>query len=113
MRGDLILLGDNLRAPGRAPGRRCFQLIYIDPPFNTGRAQHTARRCGRRRDPDGDRTGFGGRRYRTERLARLAYDDGFDDYLGFLEPRLREAHRLLDAEAARCTCTSTSARRTT
>ena len=49
-------------------------------------------------DAAGDRTGFGGRRYRTELLERSSYRDSFDDYLGFLEPRLREIHRLLDAE---------------
>ena len=47
-------------------------------------------------DSDGDRTGFGGRRYRTQQVSAAAYDDSFDDYLGFLEPRLREARRLLD-----------------
>jgi site-specific DNA-methyltransferase (adenine-specific) len=49
-------------------------------------------------DAAGDRTGFGGRRYRTELLERSSYRDRFDDYLGFLEPRLRQIHRLLDAE---------------
>ena len=47
------------------------------------------------RDPDGDRTGFGGARYRTERRASRSYPDRYDDYLAFLEPRLREARRVL------------------
>ena len=89
-----ILLGDNLELlPGFADG--AFQLIYIDPPFNTGRRQQR-RTLRTEPDPDGDRTGFGGRRYRTHELARAGYDDSFDDYLAFLEPRLREARRLLD-----------------
>jgi site-specific DNA-methyltransferase (adenine-specific) len=46
---------------------------------------------------DGDRTGFGGRRYRTETTGVRAYSDVHDDYLAFLEPRLREAWRVLDA----------------
>jgi site-specific DNA-methyltransferase (adenine-specific) len=29
-------------------------------------------------------------------LGSASYPDSFDDYLGFLEPRLREVHRLLD-----------------
>jgi site-specific DNA-methyltransferase (adenine-specific) len=71
-----------------------FQLIYIDPPFNTGKAQ------GRRtlqttKSEHGDRTGFSGQRYATKLLAESSYLDAFDDYLSFLEPRLREAHRLL------------------
>src|ERR1700728_2846616 len=71
-----------------------FDLIYMDPPFNTGRAQ------GRRPlsvavDPPGERVGFGGRRYRSRLLSELQYDDEFDDYLGFLEPRLRACRELL------------------
>ena len=93
MDGGQILLGDNLELlPGFAD--ESFQLIYIDPPFNTGRTQ-------RRRvmtavaDDDGDREGFGGRRYRTEVEEGATYADSREDYLGFLEPRLRQAHRLL------------------
>lgn len=71
-----------------------FALVYIDPPFNTGRIQ---RRTTMRtvRSVDGDRTGFGGRRYRTETTAVSAYVDVHGDYLAFLEPRLREAWRVL------------------
>ena len=89
-----ILLGDNLELLPRFEDG-AFQLIYIDPPFNTGRRQQR-RTLRTEPDPDGDRTGFGGRRYRTSELARSGYDDRFDDYLAFLEPRLHEARRLLD-----------------
>src|SRR5436190_2145153 len=41
------------------------------------------------------RVGFGGRRYRSQLLARSSYRDSFEDYLAFLEPRLRHARRLL------------------
>jgi site-specific DNA-methyltransferase (adenine-specific) len=74
-----------------------FRMVYADPPFNTGKAQ-TRSTMRMTPDADGDRIGFGGRRYRTELLERSSYRDRFDDYLGFLEPRLREIHRLLDAE---------------
>ena len=50
------------------------------------------------RDEDGERVGFQGRRYRTKLLAESSYRDHFDDYLAFLEPRLRHAHRLLTQE---------------
>src|SRR5688572_5224588 len=72
------------------------QMIYMDPPFNTGATQ---RRRTLRTVADaagGDRTGFGGRRYRSELLEHSSYRDAFDDYLGFLAPRLTEARRLLD-----------------
>jgi len=88
-----VIYADNLEAlRGMASGS--VQLVYIDPPFNTGRAQ--ARTMMRTtRDEQGDRTGFGGRRYRTERAGTIGFDDVYDDYLAFLEPRLRELHRVL------------------
>ena len=92
-----VLLGDNLKllkkmADGSA------DLIYIDPPFNTGRMQ--ARPQIRTiRDAAGDRTGFGGHRYRTEKLtgakAGAGYVDSFDDFIGFIRPRMEEAYRIL------------------
>jgi site-specific DNA-methyltransferase (adenine-specific) len=90
---DQILLGENLQLlPSFADA--CFQLIYIDPPFNTGRAQvrKTLSVVG---DEQGERTGFQGRRYRTRLLAESSYGDAFEDYLGFLAPRLEHARRLL------------------
>ena len=92
-REDSIHLAENMAVlPTFADGS--FQLIYIDPPFNTGKSQ-TRRSLQAVPDPDGDRTGFQARRYRTRVLDRSSYRDTFDDYLAFLEPRLREAHRLL------------------
>jgi site-specific DNA-methyltransferase (adenine-specific) len=87
--------GDNLRVLPAMP-TASFDLIYIDPPFNTGRTQRRTR-LRTRRDAAGDRTGFGGRRYATTQLGSERFSDAFDDYLGFLEPRLLEARRLLRA----------------
>ena len=88
-----VIFGENLPAL-QALTAGSIDLIYIDPPFNTGRKQaHT--RLKTTRSEDGDREGFAGRRYRTVRLGTRAYSDTFDDYLAFLEPRLVEAHRLL------------------
>jgi site-specific DNA-methyltransferase (adenine-specific) len=88
-----VLCGDNLEfLPAFADGS--FQMIYIDPPFNTGKRQER-RTIQTVADEDGDRTGFGGRTYRASLLARSSYADSFDDYLSFLEPRLVQAHRLL------------------
>ncbi len=90
-----VILGENLDV---LPGLQseAFQLIYIDPPFNTGKAQ-TRKTLQTVPDQDGDRTGFMGRRYKTRLLAESSYLDEFEDYLAFLDPRLREAHRLLTA----------------
>ena len=89
-----IHLGDNLEVIRKLPDAR-FDLIYIDPPFNTGRRQ---RRTQLRTElaADGDRVGWSEKRYRTTRIASRWFADTFgDDYLAFLEPRLEEAHRLL------------------
>ena len=71
-------------------------MVYADPPFNTGRTQ-TRRSLATvgAVNGDGDRTGFGGRRYATKLLAESSYKDVFDDYLAFLEPRLEELWRVL------------------
>jgi site-specific DNA-methyltransferase (adenine-specific) len=90
---DEIIAADNLEALARFDDG-CFQLVYADPPFNTGTAQER-RTLAVAADQAGERTGFGGRRYRSELLARRAYADAFDDYLAFLEPRLREFLRVL------------------
>jgi site-specific DNA-methyltransferase (adenine-specific) len=90
---DLLIAGDNAVALADLPRDR-FDLIYMDPPFNTGRVQARDTLTAVA-DPAGDRVGFKGRRYRSELLQRLSYEDGFSDYLGFLEPRLAAARELL------------------
>jgi len=90
---DRILHGDNLPLL-RAEPDASVTLAYLDPPFNTGRTQ-ARRTLQTSADPDGDRTGFGGRRYASRLLETSSYRDTFDDYLGFLEPRLAEVRRLL------------------
>lgn len=73
---------------------RSVDLIYVDPPFNTGKRQRRTRIKTVRSDA-GDRTGFQGRRYQTVEIGSMSFADVFDDYLAFLEPRLREAYRVL------------------
>ena len=90
---DLVVVGDNAPVLDALPDR-AFDLIYMDPPFNTGRAQarHTLTVSA---SADGDRLGFQGRRYSSTLLRTLSYDDQFGDYLAFLEPRLSRARELL------------------
>jgi len=93
---DEILLGENLELLPRFT-TESFQLVYIDPPFNSGKRQ-TRKTLAAVRAEDGERVGFQGRRYRSRVLAESSYRDCFDDYLAFLEPRLREVRRVLTRE---------------
>ena len=90
-----IVFADNLPVLQAMP-ETSVNLIYIDPPFNTGKVQ-TRTEITTIAAENGDRRGFQGRRYQTTRIGATAFADLFDDYLGFLEPRLVEAHRLLTA----------------
>lgn len=71
-----------------------INLIYIDPPFNTGKVQGRTQ-IRTIRSEDGDRVGFQGQRYETVKIGSKSYSDLFDNYLSFLEPRLKEAYRVL------------------
>jgi site-specific DNA-methyltransferase (adenine-specific) len=93
-----VIHGDNLAALATMPDGS-VDLIYIDPPFNTGRRQ-TRQHLRTTADPNGDRVGFGGRTYATEVLGERSYGDSHDDFLAFIEPRLREAHRVLSPTGA-------------
>ncbi len=91
-----IYFGDNLPILRTMPAES-VDLIYVDPPFNTGKVQQRTR-LKTVRDPEGDRTGFQGLRYRTQKGETPAFADVFpsmEEYLAFLEPRLREGHRVL------------------
>ena len=88
-----IFFSDNLPVLQSLPAES-VDLIYIDPPFNTGKVQaRTQIRA--ERSAEGDRTGFQGQRYQTIKVGSKGYADIFDDFLAFLEPRLEEARRVL------------------
>jgi site-specific DNA-methyltransferase (adenine-specific) len=88
-----VHFGDNLEILKSLPDGFA-DLIYIDPPFNTGKKQaRTQIRV--ERDVEGDRVGFQGNRYSSTVIGTKAYQDQFDDYLAFLQPRLEEGYRVL------------------
>jgi site-specific DNA-methyltransferase (adenine-specific) len=88
-----IFFGDNLPIL-QTLSSESVDLIYIDPPFNTGKKQSRTQ-IKTERDELGDRVGFQGKRYQTIKIGSKGYIDLFDDYLAFLEPRMREAYRIL------------------
>ena len=90
-----VVCADNQQILATLPDES-FQLIYIDPPFNTGKAQQR-QSLKTVRAENGLRVGFKGQNYETVKGEVLGYNDAFEDYWGFLEPRLREAWRLLKA----------------
>jgi DNA modification methylase len=93
MPNNRIYFADNLTALQGLPDES-VNLIYIDPPFNTGHRQ-TRTQLRTERSEGGDRTGFAGQRYQTVKVGSMAYEDLFDDFLSFLSPRLVEARRVL------------------
>ena len=88
-----VINGENLAALKSMPDES-FQLIYIDPPFNTGRSQVRTNRSSV--SSSTGNLGFQGKRYEQVVKSVLSYDDDFADYWAFLEPRLIEAYRLLN-----------------
>lgn len=88
-----VQFGDNLDLLKKIDDES-IDLIYIDPPFNTGKTQSKTTIRTKQSD-SGDRTGFQGRKFETETLSTHAYHDQFDDFRQFIEPRLREAYRVL------------------
>lgn len=94
-----IHFGDNLPVLAGLPDAS-VDLIYIDPPFNTGKIQGRTQMATVHDEAGGDRTGFQGKRYRTVKMGTKQYRDCFDDYLAFLEPRLVEARRILKPDGS-------------
>ena len=90
-----VIEGDNLEVLSTIADAS-IDLIYVDPPFNTGRAQVRSASTSRRAAPGKGRvTGFAGQTYERVRTTLMSYDDHFEDYWSFLEPRLVEAWRVL------------------
>ena len=91
-----IIEGDNLEVLATLDDAS-FRLIYIDPPFNTGREQARSKTTSTAAQAGSStaNVGFKGKSYERIRGELMSYDDRFEDYWGFLEPRLREAWRLL------------------
>ncbi len=95
-----IYLGENLKGLYTLPSES-VDLIYIDPPFNTGKIQKRPQlKTTKVEEGQGDRIGYGGNSYKTENLGSKAYLDRFDDFLSFIEPRLQEAKRILKPNGA-------------
>ena len=90
---DWVVLGDNADVLPKLPDAS-FPLIYVDPPFNSGREQRRTS-ISVVRDDAGDRIGFGDRRYTTTQGASTAFADSFNDYMAFIAERIEHAHRLL------------------
>ena len=95
-----VYFGDNLKLLKTLPDNS-IDLIYIDPPFNTGKVQARKRfRTVRTQVGEGDRIGFGGNSYQTEVLGEGEYNDVFGDFEAFLRPRLKEAYRVLKPDGS-------------
>jgi site-specific DNA-methyltransferase (adenine-specific) len=90
---NLVVEADNSAVLPALPDA-AFRMVYLDPPFNTGKAQ-VRRTMTARQSADGPRRGFGGRAYKATTTGTMAYGDSFEDYWAFLGPRLAQARRVL------------------
>lgn len=91
-----VYLADNLEVLAKIPDES-VDLVYIDPPFNTGKKRSRQNSLAHKVEGEGDRQGFGGNQYVMEELGDiLSYEDSFRDaYLSFLRMRLHHIHRVL------------------
>lgn len=94
----LLITGDAEDVISQLPSSS-IDLIYIDPPFNTGTKQKL-QSLKAVQDLESSRTGFGGRKYRTTLVSSHSYEDSFDDYIGFLIPKLEKSHRILSSRGS-------------
>jgi len=74
-------------------------LVYVDPPFNTGKIQ-SRKRIETVRSEDGDRTGFQGHTYKTKVIGEQSFLDIYDDYIRFLRDRIEETERVLTSDGS-------------
>ncbi len=94
-----IILGDNADVLPTLP-HGFARLVYIDPPFNTGRVQRRDRIQVTTTEGAGERTGFGGRSFDVTHVPSASYDDRFDDFAGFLLPRIEASLRFLTPDGS-------------
>ena len=94
-----IILGDNLTVLQTLP-ERFSRLLYIDPPFNTGKVQKRSRVRVTATEEQGDRTGFNGKQYKVEKLESSSYQDSFENFEEFLMPRIATALRCMTPDAS-------------
>ena len=94
MSDNLIYYADNLDILPSIPDAS-VDLIYIDPPFNTGKVQQRTQIRTVHDETNGDRVGFQGKKYRTETVGTKGFVDYFDDFIEFLKPRIVQAYRIL------------------
>jgi len=92
-RGDNIEILDNID--------KNFRLVYMDPPFNTGKKQtKKAIKITSVADNDGDRVGFKGKRYKSKIISNIGYDDKFDNLSDFLYPRIAKVYEKLTSDGS-------------
>lgn len=94
-----IILGDNAAVLPTLPSAFA-RLIYIDPPFNTGRVQKRDRMRVVKSEGEGSRTGFSGKRYDVEKVESGSYEDSFEDFESFLMPRVEASLRCLTEDGS-------------
>jgi len=96
MHPNRVYFAENLDILQKLPSES-IDLVYIDPPFNTGKTQKRQNAKMSRVDGPGDRSGFGDHQYVVDDLGPvISYEDAYHEaYLSFLRIRLSQIHRIL------------------
>jgi site-specific DNA-methyltransferase (adenine-specific) len=94
-----IYFGDNLPILKGLPSES-VDLIYIDPPFNTGKTQ--ARKTIRTvKSANGDRKGFQGNTYQTIEIGTKTYQDSYNlDTNGFISKEKKDAYQIVAPQSS-------------
>ncbi len=76
-----------------------FRLIYMDPPFNTGKEQ-SKKTLITKLSEDGHHKGFKGKMYTSEIKSDISYGDTFSNLSEFLYPRIEIAYEKLTPDGS-------------
>jgi site-specific DNA-methyltransferase (adenine-specific) len=93
-----LCYGNNMRLLNKIEDAT-IDLIYIDPPFNTGKLMKRDNYTSTKND-EGYTLGFSGQNYDLTKISSNSYNDKFENFTDFLKPRLIESYRVLKPNGA-------------
>lgn len=90
---NIVCFGNNMSLLNKIEDAS-IDLIYIDPPFNTGKVMRLDSYKSTK-NQGGLTQGFSGYSYDLRKISSNSYNDKFENFTDFLKPRLIESYRVL------------------